>query len=786
MKGPYRLLISAAALCLCLAAAGQHRALLAQSLPSLPDTVLEVRLEGLKALPEKQVLADVKTRPGQPFSQEIVQADVGRLLASGRFDDVRATETQTDKGIIVTFHLRERPLVAAVEVRGNKSVKTKQLLELLTFKAGEPIVRFQIDRGAEAVAGKYRSLGYNFVKVALDEPALREGRQVIYVIEEGPKVTLRKVRFEGNKAFSDGRLKGQTSTRARLWPFISGVLDADAVERDVAALTSFYRSEGYLDARAGRLMKFSLDKRRAELSFVIEEGPRYRIARTVFEGNSVFSDEEIRRYLKLTQGSYYNALSFRRDLEKVRALYGEIGYIDARVAAKEVYPGPGEPVPEAPPPAPGRQPALVDLAYTILEGEQFRVGRIDLRGNTVTKMNVVRRQLQIRPGQLYNTVAVEETRNRLLETGLFNQVTISPIAAEPGVRNALVELEEAKTAQFLIGAGVSSNTGLVGKVSFTERNFDLLAWPTSWQDVTSGRAFKGAGQIFSLTAEPGTEFMSFRVDWREPYLFDLPISLGTRAFLFTAGRETYDETRYGGLVSLGHLFKNRWYGEVSGRIESIRADDLSSEAPPDVQDVAGTTTLVGTKGMLVRDTTDSRWLPSRGDRISLSYEQVMGDFVFGRSIADYHVYRTLYLDPLDRKHILAGAVSAGAICGDSPVFERFYGGGFGSIRGFDFRGISPRQGRYEKVVGGDFTLFAGAEYTFPLVGRQLRGVIFVDSGTVERDIQIRNYRVSAGFGIRLHARFFGDVPMSLDFGFPINKGDEDDTQLVSFSFGWVF
>lgn len=785
MKGGYRLTILAAALSLSVAA--RPARLLGQSKPALPNIVVQVRVEGNVVLTEASILVHVRMRPGQPYSQQVVQADVKRLADTGRFDQVLATETRTDKGVIVTFQVKERPLVVSVVFRGNKAIKTKRLEAALTFGQGDPIARFQIDRGTEAIVSTYRSAGHNFVTVTLDEAALRDARQVVYTIEEGPKVTLRKIRFQGNRAFGARRLRGQISSRARLWPLVAGVLDTEAVERDVIALRSFYRAEGYLEARVGRLLAFSPDKRRAVLTFVIDEGGRHRIRRTVFQGNTVFADEEIRRYLRLTRGTFYSALALRRDLTKVDSLYGEIGYIDVQVLAREVYPGPEEPLPEWLELAPGAKPALVDLVYTVVEGDQFRVGRIDIRGNRVTRMNVIRRQLQFRPEQLYNTVAVGETRLRLRETGLFDRITIAPFGDAPGVRNALVEVEEGRTAQFIVGMGLSSNAGVLGNVIFREQNFDILGWTRSWEDFKRRRALRGGGQTFSITAEPGTEFMRFRVDWYEPYLYDQPISLGTRAFVFTSGRETYDETRYGGLVSLGHRFKNRWYGEVAGRIEGVRVDGLDyPEAPPDVRAAAGSNALAGIKGTLVRDNTDSRWLPSKGDRISLSYEQVAGDFDFGRSFCDYHIYHTVHLDALDRKHILAGRATAGFIFGDSPVFERFYGGGYGSVRGFDYRGMSPRQGRFAEVVGGDFMMFVGGEYTFPLVGERLRGAVFLDTGTVERNIEIRDYRAAAGFGIRLHVPFFGPVPMSLDFAFPLSKTSADDTQVVSFTFGWVF
>ncbi|MDY7010999.1 MAG: outer membrane protein assembly factor BamA [Planctomycetota bacterium] len=734
---------------------------------SLPNTIIEVRVEGNRVLSESAVLADVKTRPGQPYSERIVRDDEQRLLRTQRYDNVVATKTQTDKGVIVTFTVAERPLIEAVIFEGNKVFRDSTLAAVLTFGSGAPIDRFSIESGLRAILSKYRAGGYHFAEVKLNQAALRDAGKVVYEIVEGPKVSIRKIRFRGNSAFGSGKLKGVISSKAKLWPVHPGTLDTETADRDVAELINFYRSEGFLDAQVDCRREFSADKKKVVLVFVIDEGPHYCIRKTVFSGNKVFDSDELRRGLKLLAGAYYNGLSLNRDLAGIRNSYGQIGYIEANVSVKTQYTD---------------KPGLVDLVYTIDEGSQFRVGQIDIRGNDVTKMNVIRRQLRLEPGQLYNAVAAEESRNRLMETGLFENVTVTPYGDAPGVRNAVAEVTETKTGRFLIGAGVSSNAGLLGNISFTERNFDLFARP----DRSGKRSFRGGGQTLSISAEPGTEFMRFHIDWREPYLFDKPYSLGTRAFVFTSGRESYDETRYGGVVSVGRRFENRWYGEVAGRVEGVRVSDLDDDAPGDVRDVEGTTALAGVKGTLVRDRTDSRWLPSAGDRFRVSYEQVMGDFTFGRADADYRIYYTVYTDAIDRKHIIAARAAAGAIFADAPVFERYYGGGLGSVRGFDFRGISPRQGPDDDPVGGDFKMFLGSEYSFPIIARNLRGVVFIDSGTVEKNIEIGDYRVSAGVGLRLHLPFFGPVPMSLDFGFPINKTDEDDTQLVSFSIGWVF
>jgi len=258
----------------------------------------------------------------------------------------------------------------------------------------------------------------------------------------------------------------------------------------------------------------------------------------------------------------------------------------------------------------------------------------------------------------------------------------------------------------------------------------------------------------------------------------------SRAFVFQRDRERYTERRMGMMHAVGRRFENDWYTELSSRMEWVDVNDIRRGAPRQVRDVEGTNMLVGIKPTFVRDRTDSRILPSRGDRLSVSVEQVVGDFTFTVVEGDYRRYFTTYTDPLDRKHILALRVMAGQIFGDAPVYEKYYGGGIGSLRGFRYRGISPRGGRYHDPIGGDFMFLAGAEYTFPLVGDQLRAVLFVDSGTV--DDSLTRYRVSAGPGLRWVIPILGQIPMNLTLGIPVIKQDRDRTQMFQFSIGLSF
>jgi len=751
---------------------------------SAPPKVIEIRIQGNAQMSDSAILSTLKVRVGAIYDESIVKADERRLLETGRFDSVHATRTHTRKGVIVTFIVVERPLVGEVVFEGNKAFSNTELAAELAFGASDPMNRFAVEAGRQALLEKYRGKGYHFATVELDAAAL-DDRRVVYRIVEGPQVIVTKIAFRGHHHFSTLRLRRFIGASQRIWPFVAGYLDMEQIDQDVQALRNLYMSEGYLDVQVDRLLEFSVDKKKVTVIFVIVEGPRFRVNMVLFKGNTVFSDDELRGRLNLRQGEFFTAEDLRRDTDTLRDTYGELGYIEARVTSAKRFLDP-----TAKPPAwarglDGGAPALLNVVFTIVESDQYRIGRIDIRGNSVTQGRIIRRELRFFPEQLFNMVAVGESRRRLLETRLFERATITPVGGGPNTKNVLVEVAEGKTAEFLVGVGISTNVGLLGNVTFTQRNFDILRWPTGWNDLFR-RGFKGAGQTLRIVAEPGTELMRFHIEWFEPYLFDQPYSLGTKAFLFTRGRESYDETRYGGVVSVGHRFKNRWYGEVSSRIEGVEIDNLDSDAPPEVMDDAGTHALVGIKGTLVRDRTDSRWMPSSGDRFRLSYEQVVGGFNFGRATGDYRIYRTLYIDASDRKHILAGRMAAGSICGDAPVFERFYGGGIGSLRGFEYRGISPRSSGTDEPIGGDFMVYAGAEYGFPIVGQQVRGVVFIDTGTVEENFEVTTYRASAGVGIRWIIPMFGPVPLSLDFGFPLNKDDDDDTQLLSFTFGWTF
>lgn len=741
--------------------------------------VKRVEVRGLQNISEGFVRRIIKTRSGNPFARDQVQNDVRELWRSRKFLNVFADTSVEGGEAIVTFRFQERPEVMSVEIVGNKVFSDDDLFNELGFATGSPLDMFEVKRGQENILNKYKEKGYYYAEVELDEDLLSQEDRVVYRVTEGPRVRIRKIVLEGVRSYPEPQLRLKIRSNTALWILRTGALDEDQVQRDAQALQSFYRAEGYLDVRVGYRLDFdSVERKDLTLVFVVEEGTRYSIRDIQIRGSEAFPVDRIREVMSLTPGDILRDEALLADVKRIEDLYGEIGYAVTRVTPNHEY---------------LEEPDVVVLNIDIDEGPRSRFGRITIRGNVKTKDEVIRRELRFYPGEDYNTVETRKAETRLDDTGLFTRATIAPLADVGGFREALVDIEEGDTVLFLVGVGVSTNSGVLGSLTVNNRNFDLYDWPRTPGEFFRGQSFRGDGQQLRFQAEPGTEVSRFRIDFTEPYLFDKPLRYDFSVYLFQRGRDSYDEERVGFTTSLGKRFEggplDGWAIEGALRVEGVQIGAIRPLAANDIEDVRGSDFLTSVKGTIVRDTSDSRIIPTEGYRFSLGWEQVGalgGDHSFGKPFASFAWYKTLRTDVFDRKSVFATRADVGYIVGDAPVYERFYGGGFGSVRGFDYQGISPRAGLFNDRIGGNFILLTGAEYSVPLYANNVRGVTFLDMGTVEEDFEITSWRASVGFGLRIHLQFFGPVPIVLDWGFPIASDEQDDTRVFNFSFGASF
>ena len=346
-----------------------------------------------------------------------------------------------------------------------------------------------------------------------------------------------------------------------------------------------------------------------------------------------------------------------------------------------------------------------------------------------------------------------------------------------------VYVTEARTGRLMFGVGVNSDAGVVGSIVLSEQNFDLFRPPRSVRELIDGTAWRGAGQRFRLEAVPGNVVSRYLMSWTDPYFLDTDFSLGVSGFYYNRFFTDWDEQRTGGRVSFGRQFTPTVSAAMALRLENVDLTNPDVPTPPLLAASVGSNFLSSLRGSVTHDTRDSPFLPAEGHILELSYEQAFGDFSYPRAEAEARQFYTLYARPDGGgRHTLSVGGQVGWTGDDTPIFERFYAGGFQTFRGFDFRGVSPRQ--FGVRVGGRWLMLASAEYMAPLMASEMiQGVLFTDTGTVQNDVGVDKYRVTAGFGLRVTVPAMGPVPLAFDFAFPVLKQDEDDTRVFSFYVG---
>ncbi|MEZ6088337.1 MAG: BamA/TamA family outer membrane protein [Pirellulaceae bacterium] len=364
-----------------------------------------------------------------------------------------------------------------------------------------------------------------------------------------------------------------------------------------------------------------------------------------------------------------------------------------------------------------------------------------------------------------------------------------PPLVMPRVRTVPVDVyvTPTRTGRFMIGGAVNSDAGVTGQIVLDERNFDIMRFPTSFQQLFSGYAFRGGGQTFRLEAVPGNQFQRYMVSFGQPYLFNyLPLSLSVQGFLFDRRYRDWDESRLGGRVQLGYRVTNELSLSTAIRAENVDFSDVRVPGTPFVDQFVGQHDLFSGSVRLSHDTRDIPFAPTEGHLFEVTYEQTFGSFDYSRLEADLRKYYLLR-ERADHsgRHTIAISHRVGVSGEDTPIFENFFAGGYSTLRGFDFRGASPVLNGIQ--VGGRFSVLGSVEYQFPLTADDAtKGVLFVDYGSVERDIELQreNFRVAPGFGFRISMPALGPAPLAFDFAFPVAHADTDDRQVFSFFMGF--
>jgi outer membrane protein insertion porin family len=744
---------------------------------------IEIRHVGPPAASDELIRANIRVKVGDTYTRTGVDDDVRTLYSTGLFYNIRVVEERVPDGINLIYAVQGKPILTDIRFEGNKKYKNKKLLKKVTSKIGEPLDERKLFTDSQEIQKMYQKAGFQKTTVKyrtdIDENSGRG--KVTFEIAETPKVRILRVDFVGAEAFPQKKLRKVIKTRKR-WMFSwitgSGVLKDEQFDEDKDKLTEFYQDEGYIDFEIKDIRFDYPDPSHMIIRFFVSEGRRYRVGSIQFKGNQLFSAEEISKGdksskgIQMKVGTIFSPKKLATDLDAVRDFYGARGYVDVGVKAVKV---------------PNTDTGTVDLVYEI-EGEDkgvSRIEKIEIKGNTKTKDKVIRRELSVAPGEVFDMVRVKRSKSRLEQMHYFDKVEteVEPTVV-PNRKNLIVDVEEGPTGNFEFGAGFSSVDSLVGLVGYREGNFDLFNPPY----------FRGGGQKFRVTMELGLLRKDFEVSFTEPWFLNKKLALGTDLYYreFDYYSDYYDITEIGGRISLTKALGSEFLiGGVSYTLEQIGITHVDTNNAPIAIIQEPSHTLVSKFGTsLAYDTRNSVELPTWGQRTELLTE-IAGPFGGQADFYKLEAHSFWYFPGFLPKHVIElggemGVVDSwGSSVGkmpDVPLFDRYFLGGISSLRGYLFHDVGPHQYSYSgnaEPVGGKTMWFGTLEYSLPIVPSldRLRFAVFYDIGNVYEDaysfspsrggsiLPQQLYNDNWGVGIRLNIPRLG--PLRLDYGIPI-------------------
>ena len=482
----------------------------AQGLEGVTVTSIDVRYVGPETIAKDRILANMKTKIGSPYSEATVEDDIRALYDTGKIQNVRIFGQPSGNGVRVEVILATRALVTEIEIDGAQSFKAKTVRNKIKFRVPSPVDAEKLEEGRQNIFDFYQGKGFTDVKVDLQlvTDEVHGTARAVYTVNEGEKGAVRAIRFEGNKHFSDRTLRQQMKTKAKtLISFLdkSGRLDKAQLQQDLDSIREFYQNHGYIDVAVPEVRQERFEGG-VRIVVVVNEGIPYHVGTLAFHGEEAASGAKLHQLVKMKEGSLYTPKDLKDDTKAIIDGYGAGGYVDVDIQ----------------PQATAGAPGIVNLDYTITEGSRSFVERVNITGNTRTKDKVIRREVAVLPGDVFDTVRVDLSKKRLENLGYFEKVDTYPEDTDiPGRKDLLVQVQEKRTGSLNFGAGFSTIESLVGFVELTQGNFDLLNYPT----------FTGGGEKFRARAQFGTQEQNYILSLTEPYFLDQRLLARRRSFL---------------------------------------------------------------------------------------------------------------------------------------------------------------------------------------------------------------------------------------------------------------
>lgn len=742
------------------------------------EKLAEIRIRGNNRIESSAILNVIKTHAGDTLDNDKTDADIRAIYKLGHFQDVQALKEESDKGTVLVYSVQEKAIVREITFEGNKEITTEKLKEALEFRQNAVFSAKDLARSVAKIKKMYGDEGYYLAEVQTQTKQNSPGEiAVTLTVAEGDKILIKDIRFDGNKAFSDRKLKGVMETKEKWfmsWLTGAGTYKEEVLKNDALLIADHYLNIGYINIKIGEpTAKLNESKNALDVYIGITEGEQYRIGEIGFKGDLVDPAADLQKKLKSEPGRIFSRATLRTDIGVLTDVYGDKGYAFATINPQTRL---------------DNEKKTVDMTFDIEKGELVSIERITVAGNPKTRDKVIRREMRITESGLYSATGMKRSKQNLMNLGFFEEANIATAKGSASNKlNVNVDVKEKPTGTFSIGGGYSSLDGFIGQGSVQQANF------------------LGLGLKANLSASFGGKSQTYALGLTDPYFMDSKLTLG--GDIYRSEREYTDYSRrlVGGDIKGGYPI-NDFIGtflmykyeikdifEPSLTYQALHDTDISGTYP------LGTTTTSSIYGSITHNSTDYRLDPSTGliNSLSAEYAGLGGDNKFARFITD-----NTYFHPLYKKLIFSTKLTLGYITEVGqpiPIDEKFYLGGIYSLRGYKTRTVSPTKNQLTKnglgdqtieriYLGGSKEAFGNVELTFPLLSDVgLKGVMFFDYGNSfdETSTVFDTMLTSYGFGVRWASPI---GPLRLEYGIPINpRKDIDSTSgRLEFSIGTMF
>jgi outer membrane protein insertion porin family len=741
------------------------------------EKIVEVIVKGNKRIEKAAILNVIAMKAGDTLTADKSDSDIRSIYKLGHFQDVQVATEESGKGTVLVYAVSEKPIVRSITFEGNKELTTDKLKEALEFRQNAIFSSKDLAKSIIKIKKLYGDDGYYLAEV---EPVVVKTSStdlaVTFKIVEGNKILIRTINFDGNKSFSNRKLRGVMETQEKWflsWLTNAGTYKEEVLKNDTALIADFYMNNGFINVKVGEpVVKLADAKDALEAYIGITEGDQYKVGEIGFKGELLESAAELKMKLKSESGELFSRAVLRTDIFTLTDVYADKGYAFANV----------NPLTRA-----DAEKKTVDLTFDMEKGELVYFERINIAGNPKTRDKVVRRELRIDEGELYSATGLKRSKQQLMNTGYFEEATIATTKGSTANKlNVDVNIKEKPTGTFSIGGGYSSLDGIIGQGSVQQANF------------------LGLGLKANLSGSIGGKSQTYSLGVTDPFFMDTKWMLGADIYRSERDYTDYSRRLMGGDIKAGYPINDFIGTFFMYKYElkdiynpQLAYQNLNFQDP--VNYPLGTSTTSSIMGSITRNTTDYRLDPTRGmiNSLTAEYAGLGGDNKYAKYTGE-----TTWFHPLYKKLIFSSKLTLGYIQDVGkpvPIDEKFYLGGIFSLRGYKARTVSPVKTQLTKDIygnssndtiylGGNKEVFGNTELTFPLLSEVgVKGVVFFDYGNAygENQKMFSTVLMSYGGGVRWASPI---GPLRLEYGIPLNPrtGLDSSSGRFEFSIGSLF